>query len=198
MKPVMNKRAQFFILSAVIIAAIIVSMATVKNSITTVEAPAKFYYYSQQLNDETGATVDYALYTGKSTTVEDFLQQGLSNTMTNNPGVELFSCYSNTTKANTLNCQNNGTRSVGVNTTKLFPIYLSGTMEKICDEFGDCEPSSRSIDIKGKNFLTINTSGQIYNIPLVNSSIQTGQFYFIMRMNTSGGSEYVATSGVQA
>jgi len=191
----MNKKAQFFILSAVIIASIVVGLATVRNSVDVGAAPAKFYYYSQQLNEETGAVVDYALYSGDKVRIEEFLQSALSDTLAKNPGMDAFSCWTKPNDPKWLVCQNNGTRSVSINVTSGIPTSLSGTDEKVYDDFGGLVESFNSVNIGGKKFLTVTLNGsQPYNIPLTNSSIQSGQFYFIIRMNTSSGSEYISSS----
>jgi hypothetical protein len=210
----LNKRGQFFILSAVIIAAIIVSITSVQNYIGTADAPKKFYYYSQQLEDETGAVVDYALYsdpTGGNMEVKsnlnNFLQQGITKTLQAYPDMELFACYSNTTTAGSdwLTCQNNGTKMIYVNVSMEppTPIYgsknpyvcPSGMSQYLCNLAKSQRQSISSFTIAGKNILTIRPDGSLsaYNIPLGNSSVQRGQFYFIARLNTTGG-EYVSAS----
>lgn len=210
----LNKRGQFFILSAVIIAAIIVSITSLHNTVTTADAPKKFYYYSQQLSEETGSVVNYALYsdpTGGSTAVKqnlnDFLQQGITKTLQAYPDMEIFACYSNATVAGALVCQNNGTKSIKVNTST-DSMTLNGTRDPnvlnwTCSFFipgtntcfFNAPKTVGSISIDNKNFVTITIikDSRSYNVPLDNSSIRRGQFYFIATLNTTGG-EYVSQS----
>ena len=101
-----NKRAQFFILSAVIIASIVVSMTTVKNYVSTGDVPKKFYYYSQQLENEAGAVVDYALYNSQdSTKLKEFLDLSIDRTLQSDPNMEIFACYTDPADKNQLFCQ---------------------------------------------------------------------------------------------
>ena len=217
MRVICGKRGQFFILSAVIIAAIIVSITSLHNTVTTGDAPKRFYYYSQQLSDETGSVVNYALYsdpTGGNTAVKqnlnDFLQQGITKTLQAYPDMEIFACYSNATNSTTLICQNNGTKTMVINTTNRISdtYYLNGSKNPAVINFvcPGINPITRrcvisapittiNVQIDGKSFLTIRPSDSImaYNIPLGNSSIQRGQFYFIATLNTTGG-EYVSQS----
>lgn len=204
----MNKKAQFFILSAVIIASIIVSLASVKNYAATGDAPKKFYYYSQQLEDETGAVVDYALYsdpTGDNVTVKEnlnkFLQQSIDKTLAGYPEMQIFACYSDTTDSNNLVCQNNGTRSVKINVTTSSSVSLSGTKEKVCTTlFGvtQCSLQINSIGIIDKDLLTVTPNGSVpYNVPIQKPSIQRGQFYFLLKMNTSSGDYVTASAGIK-
>jgi len=193
-----GKRGQFFILSAVIISVIIVSMISVKNSVSVGETPRKFYYYSEQLKDETGAIVDWALYNGEdATNIENFVQQGIAKTAAGYPTMEIVSCW---TKPGALNqgwltCQNNGKRSVVVNTSEDTK-SLSGSIQVIYDRRGNPRPNSDDLNILNQNFLTIAIDGnQPCNIPIQNSSIQTGQFYFVFRVNTTAG-DYTTNSQI--
>lgn len=213
----LNKRGQFFVLSAVIIAAIIVSITSLHNTITTADAPKKFYYYSQQLSEETGSVVNYALYsdpTGTQTSVKqnlnDFLQQGITKTLAAYPDMEIFSCWTNASNSTTLICQNNGTRTIYINTTnKISDIYyINGSKDPnvanfVCPGINPITKrcvisapiTTANVQIDGKNSLTIkiNGSSQVYNIPITDATRQRGQFYFIATLNTTGG-EYVSQS----
>jgi hypothetical protein len=112
--------------------------------------------------------------------------------------MEIFSCYT-TTEKSILICKNNGTRSVVVNisTTGQGTKNLAGTKELGCSlDFGEmsCFNSQESLNIANAKFMTITPNGsQPYTISLGNSSIQSGQFYFVLKMNTSSGS-HVAES----
>jgi hypothetical protein len=172
-----SKRAQFFILSAVIIAAIIVSMASIKNFVITGNVPSKMYYYGDQLDSESGAVIDYNLYNSASGNLKDFLQKAINYSKNNFPGLDVYSCYSSSPNSNTLSCQNNGSLTISINSpaTTINPL------------------SSANIDITNLNSLTMNVNGNNYQVPLLNSSIVREQFYFIIRVNTSSG-EFIDVS----
>jgi hypothetical protein len=184
----LNKRGQFFILSAVIIASIIVSMTALHNNVQMADTPKKFYYYSQQLNDEIGSVVNYALYSDPSGTniavranLNDFLQQGIEKTLQAYPGMELFSCFSDPVDSDELICQNNGTKTVFVNSTNT--------------ELAIDRSSIKRLNINNDEGITVRIDGssQIYNIPLGNSMTQRGQFYFIASLNATSG-QYISQS----
>lgn len=200
----LNKRGQFFILSAVIIASIIVSLASVKNYVSTGDAPKKFYYYSQQLEDETGAVVDYALYNSDSNQNEInlFLQQSVTKTMDAYPEMEIFSCYSdpdNDPSTTYLICQNNGTRTIEVSTVGMpIPLVFYGTdyvKNWECSKLnrdGTCSVyAPKSVDsfaVDGIKYINVTPQGSTtYTVCLQSSSIQKNQFYFLLKMNTSSG-----------
>jgi hypothetical protein len=203
----MNKKGQFFILSAVIIASIIVGLATTKNYVSTGDAPKKFYYYSQQLEDETGAVVDYALYNDPNgddpsikQNLDSFLQLSIDRALQSDPNMEIFACYSNATTPGYLICQNNGTTSMVINTSLDDSITVAGSKSpvKLYGDFGDEILSSASIFIANKNLITVTSvGGRAFNIPIQSSSVQRSQFYFMLKMNTSSGDYISDSTGVK-
>jgi len=194
----MNKKAQFFILSAVIIASIIVSMVSIKNEATTADVPSKFYYFSQQLQQETGAVVDYALYSnGGTTNITDFLQQGITKTKSSYPDMDIYACYSGTIKG-TVYCQNNGTQDInvtssctpGTNTT----INPTGTV--ICKQYkidGSCAKTGPGTPRTLLNasctnsYINFTIDNYTYPINIDPTTLTSGQFYLVFRMNSSAG-----------
>lgn len=59
-----NKRGQFFILAAVIISAIVLSIGTISNYALVNNNPRNFDDFSLGIKKETGAVVDYSVYSG--------------------------------------------------------------------------------------------------------------------------------------
>lgn len=240
-----NKRGQFFILTAVILASLIVGLATIRNSVTTTDAPKKFYYYSQQLEGETGAVVDYALYTGNtSDLLTEFLQSGITNTQSAYPDLEIYACFTDPENNNQLICQNNGTTQIVIwngstrneinasRATILASVSGGQSIEgAICDVDGLCYlgtdlyegnytcenvnvgdacitpvvnilgsvgcsgSCSANVGISQVSNITVTTSnGNNYTLSVINPQVQSKQFYFIFKINTSSG-EYVDVSG---
>lgn len=68
-----GKRAQFYILAAVIIIAIIVSMASIINYVAVKEKPKKFYDLSSNLNLEGSKLITYGLY-NKRADIDNIIQ----------------------------------------------------------------------------------------------------------------------------
>jgi len=59
---VMNKRAQFFLLIAVIISAVVISLGVISNRATVNREPENFYDFSYEVSREVGAVIDYEVY----------------------------------------------------------------------------------------------------------------------------------------
>jgi hypothetical protein len=62
----MKKRAQFFLLAAVIISVVVISLGVTLNKATVNREPKNFYDFSYEVRRETGAVMDYELYTNFS------------------------------------------------------------------------------------------------------------------------------------
>ncbi|MFA4960192.1 MAG: hypothetical protein WC548_00860 [Candidatus Pacearchaeota archaeon] len=58
-----GKKAQFFLLAAVIISAIVISLGITANEAKINKEPEHFYDYSYNVKRETGAVVDYEIFT---------------------------------------------------------------------------------------------------------------------------------------
>jgi len=179
----MNKRAQFFILSAVIIAAIIVSMASVKNYVITGNTPKDFYEKSQRLESEAGIVVDYDLYNSEKN-LSDFLNKEISFLNKEGLGEELFVCYAHKDNSHVLVCQNNGSSQVNVSIPGMTLALEGGGGGEI-------------LDILDNQVLTIKYSGKEYKINLGNLTTRPGQFYFVFRMNKDDGEFYDVSGDIQ-
>lgn len=57
-----NKRAQFFLLAAVIISVVVISFGVTTNRAVVSEEPKSFYDFSYNVNRETSAVLDYEIY----------------------------------------------------------------------------------------------------------------------------------------
>lgn len=188
---VKNKRGQFFILSAVIIASIIIGMTSVKNYVTVGDAPRNFYYYSEQLSDESSAVVDYALYNGEVGKLEGFIGESSEKILESSQGAHLVICY---TKSNgNLTCQNNGTKYITLNMSGSV-VNLSGEKEVVSCGVNEC-PSIHDFIINDNSILVvkINGSDTNYNVEIPSYFVQKSQFYFIFSVSTPSG-EFTDTS----
>lgn len=60
---ILNKRAQFFLLAAVIISAVVISLGIASNVAIINNEPNNFYDFSYEVKKEVGAIIDYEIYT---------------------------------------------------------------------------------------------------------------------------------------
>lgn len=72
---VMNKRAQFFLLAAVIISAVVISLGVNPNRATVSREPNNFYDFSYEVKREAGAVIDWEIYTFEDGVFQDDLEE---------------------------------------------------------------------------------------------------------------------------
>ena len=94
---VMNRRAQFFLLAAVIISAVVISLGITANRATVNREPGNFYDFSYEVKRETGAVLDYEIYKGIDPNVEleDFVNLFALDIRDKNPEANFLFLYGN-------------------------------------------------------------------------------------------------------
>jgi len=96
---VMNRRAQFFLLAAVIISAVVISLGVTANRVTVNKEPENFYDFSYEVKREIGAILDYNIYTNfdSNDNLDDFVDLLAEDIRDNNPGVNFKFIYGDNT-----------------------------------------------------------------------------------------------------
>ena len=193
----MNKRGQFFLLAAVIISVVIISLGVGMNRASVSNEPDSFYDFSYDVQREVGALIDYEVYTGfdLSTNLTEFVDLLAEDIMERNPGSELIFIYG--TNSTDMVVSNYGSDSIYAD-----GIEVGGsdedTSSSICiEEF--CQKVNRgaiissinrqNIDRVGNDDVLVEVGGIEYNFPI--SSYK--QVIFIMK-NDVGGDSHVAVS----
>ena len=93
-----NKRGQFFILAAVIISVIIVSLGVVHNYAETQREPERFYDLSYEIKQESARVIDFGVYTGEENINEflgDYTQEVASSLRDKYPDIGFVFIYGN-------------------------------------------------------------------------------------------------------
>jgi len=95
----MVKRAQFFLLAAVIISAIIVGLAITMNSATIREQPKNFYDYSFNVKKEAGAVIDYEIFSNfaDNANLSNFVELLASDMRQRDPTLSFLFLYGDST-----------------------------------------------------------------------------------------------------
>jgi len=93
----MNKRGQFFILSAVIITAVIATLTSIYNYSIADEEPKSLYDLSENIKNEGFEVVDYALYSDKdqNLTLSRYTNNISDYILNTEPDAEFFFIYGN-------------------------------------------------------------------------------------------------------
>jgi len=87
------KKAQFFLLAAVIISVVVVSLNAMVNHATVKDEPESFYDFSYEVQREVGATMDYEIYTVSSGELEDIVDMLSKKAKDDNPSAEFMFIY---------------------------------------------------------------------------------------------------------
>lgn len=93
----MKKGGQFFILAAIIISAVIITLATTVNYVKVNQEPQNFYDTTYQIKQESGGVLDYEIYTDlpDNTNLTDFVDRIAKDMRDKDPGVEFIVVYGN-------------------------------------------------------------------------------------------------------
>lgn len=90
----MNKGAQFFLLAAVILASVLVTLGASVNFARVNKEPDNFYKFSENLKQEGVEVVNYGVFSDNES-VSDFIQKAGKYIADMDPDTELFFVYSN-------------------------------------------------------------------------------------------------------
>jgi hypothetical protein len=173
---VMEKRAQFFLLAAVIISAVIISLGFVANEATTNREPGSFYDFSYEVQRETGAVIDYEIYTISEGDLEEFVDLLADDIRDRDPDSNFIFIYGNNSG---MTLKNYGSDSVdvgsnevpGSGSTAISSICLSGgSCLSVNSETGDFDPETGEAtwtedDLLGKDEITVTIGDYDYPFP---------------------------------
>ena len=107
-----RKRGQFFILAAVILAGIIISLGLTTNEVRVNREPENFYDFSYEVSKEAGVVLDHEIYYGfdDDVNLEDFVDLLAQDIRDKDPDANLIFIYGNTAE---MILRNYGAETVG-------------------------------------------------------------------------------------
>jgi len=186
-----NKRGQFFLLAAVIISAVIISLGTTTNKATVDEEPKDFYDLGDEMKRETGAILDYTIYKNitEETNLTKFVKILADEVKERNPGASFMFVYGNN---ESMLLKNYGPETIymdgiefkGEQKTKS-RICFNQLCQEINPKLVNFEDGETDLKIKNNNLL-IEIEGNKYNFPLTKHK----QVIFVMQKNV-GGNKYI-------
>ena len=94
----MNKRGQFFLIAAVVIVGIIITLGTINISTkTSKNSNAAFYDLSKEINYESSRLIDYGVLNGQTfSTTNSSITSFVANYSVANPDTDMLLIYGNT------------------------------------------------------------------------------------------------------
>ncbi len=73
----MKKRGQFYLIAAIVIVIVILSLSQITNYLVSKKEPLKFYDLSEELNEEGARVIDYGVYNSQN--IQAIIQDYLAN-----------------------------------------------------------------------------------------------------------------------
>lgn len=187
---VMNRRAQFFLLAAVIISAVVISLGVVENSATVSKEPESFYDFNYEVKREAGAVLDYSVYTGFSgdADLDEFVDLLVEEAVERNPGASFLFIYGDSEGMELKNYRDD---SVYVGDDEI-PGHDEDVVSKVCfGKFCQDVPGSekgspglgylKKKDIKDSEDVVVSVGGNEFSFPI--SEYQ--QVIFIMQKDVN-------------
>ena len=187
-----NKRGQFFLLAAVIISAVIISLSVGTNRVVMNEEPGAFYDFSYEVKREVGSVLDYEVYSGfdGDANLTEFVDLLAKEIEERSPGSDFIFIYGNGTD---MKVDNYGSDSVyadgveieGLNAGATSRICLGQACQVVNGGIGDFDSpdvvfvTDRSL---GVNVIVIDVEGNRFDF----TSSEYRQVIFIMQKNVGG------------
>jgi len=185
----MNKRAQIFLLAAVIISAVIISLGFVANKATVNREPGSFYDFSYEVQRETGAVIDYEIYTITEGDLKKFVDLLAIDIRDKDPDSNFLFIYGNDTEMILKNYGSESVETEGEEVEGSGGIVLSGMCyEGMCQPItgllGDFDPNAGTaiLDVSGQDEIVVTIEDYDYVFPISKYK----QVIFIIQKETEG------------
>ena len=180
-----GKRAQFFILAAVILSAVIISLGMTANYVRVNREPENFYDFSYEIKKESGAVIDYQIYNcdksgvpfpcdsdddGSDEKLRDFVNKLATEIRDEDPDANFIFIYGNDDKMKVRNYGGDdadaGGRGVPGGGRKILNkivFYGGQTSTKVEKDFDDYEDREETeIRMEGRDSLDVEILDQKY------------------------------------
>lgn len=191
-----NKRGQFFLLAAVILSVILVSLSTTVNYATVNKEPDKFYDLSYEIKQEGGEVINYGVYSSKemNSVVKEYTDNVSQYLADMDPETEIYFIYGNASSVIVDNYAKTGVNGeVGCSASASSSVVLSSNGQIIgglivtTTAGNSLKSCQQTIPLSGEsNNLKLNINNQTYNFALT----QDQQFMIITKKNI-GNETYI-------
>ena len=185
---VMNSRGQFFLLAAVIISVVVLSLGVTTNRAIVSEGSDSFYDYSYEVQREVGAVMDYDIYTDfdESAKLDDFVDLLSEDIKEKNPYSDFVLVYGEGVNFSKKEYNKNGT-------LKNAKTKICIKNENVCKEIPNKISKSKEFKDVSKNVdkdkIVVEFDNRTYEFPVSDNK----QVIFIMKKDV--GDEKFVTIG---
>jgi hypothetical protein len=195
-----GKRGQMFLLAAVIISAIVVSFAFTANEARVNQEPENFADLSYEVKKETGAVMDYQVYTGfnDDANLTEFVDKLAEDLYDRDSGVNFMFIYGNSSNvtlrnygSKTANVNDDPVRGAGTQLTSR--IGKGGIHQDLNESLKEYDHTDRGrgkswiAKVDNVDYVEVEVSGQRFNV----SFSQNKQVIFIIQKEV-GDENYIS------
>jgi hypothetical protein len=193
-----RKRGQFYLIAALIIAAIIAGLVTIENFAITRPEPVKFYDLSDAFEKETTKIIDYGVYTPKEIDeqIKNFTENFLEYATEKEKEFGIVYVFGNTTSITILNCAETTITAEG----KEIPSCKEAVTSNIGLQISPELKFTRGVVQKREAFepteAKIQPSGEIVRVKIGDLAYdfelsENEKFLFRLGTTTSGGEKHI-------
>lgn len=156
----MDKHGQIFLLAAVIISVVVLSLGATTNRVLVNIEPEDFYKLSYEVKRESSAVLDYEIYTGDAVDVDmdAFIESLIKSVRGKEPNANFVIIYGNNVTG--INITN-----MGKDSDSKGRISYMGTSEDVEDVMGR-KKSLTSTDLEDKTHFTVNIGDKEIELPI--------------------------------
>ena len=199
------KRAQFFIITSLIVTIIIAGLTSIVNYAVTQPEPIKFYDLSEHYEAETTKVIDSGVYYGKSEDqikedIQNFTKDYLEYAQERDPNLELVYVYGNSDSVTIANYRKGSAIQVhtGEQNTTEIQGGLREVVSKVSYSVGDRQ-FSRDVVERMEHFSKIQkdiqNAGDWVRIDIAGAvhdfDLQTGNTFYIILETTTGANQTI-------
>jgi hypothetical protein len=172
-----QKRGQFFLLAAVVIAVVVVSLGATTNRAVVGDEPDSFYDFSYEVKREAGEVLDYEIYSNiEGGSLDEFVQLLASEIRDRDPNANFMFIYGDNTEMNLRNYGKaeafaGGASIPGASESAISTICTGGHCQDVDEVISDFDEGAGYVqlganELSGDDDIVVRVGGQDFSFPI--------------------------------
>jgi len=173
----MSKRGQFFLLAAVVISVVVISLGVTTNRAVVKKEPVNFYDFSYEVEREAGEVLDYEIYSDiDGGSLDEFVQLLATEIRDRDPDANFMFIYGDNTEMNLRNygaaeAFAGGTLVPGASEGVISTICIGGYCQDVNEVISDFDEGVGYIqldesDMAGSDDIVVTVEGHDFSFPI--------------------------------
>ena len=173
----MKKRGQFFLLAAVVISVVVISLGAATNLAVVADEPGNFYDFSYEVKREAGEVLDYEIYSNiDGGTLDEFVQLLAEEIRDRDPDANFMFIYGNNTEMNLRNYGSaeafSGETSIpGASASVISTICIGGYCQDVDEVISDFDDGAGYVQLNetamvGSDDISVTVEGHDFSFPI--------------------------------